>query len=107
MNTWMRCLLQPADKFPPCFFTFNAQLCSYSACTGSFLWDNPQIVGTPYQDEDGQTSYEGPKIGYAYYSDVEEIKYLSFLKGASAVFTFRFEGIDSPLQNHTIQLEAA
>lgn len=76
-------------------------------CTGSFLWDNPRIVGTPYQDDDGQTSYEGPQIGYAYYSNLEEIKYLSFLKGASAVFTFRFEGIDSPLQNHTIQLETA
>lgn len=62
-------------------------------CTGSFIWDNPRIVGTPYQDDDGQTSYEGPIIGF-YYSDLEEMKYLSFLKGGSAVFTFRFEGID-------------
>ncbi|XP_075907118.1 meprin A subunit beta-like [Nelusetta ayraudi] len=65
---------------------------------GSFLWDNPQIIGTPYQDEDGQTSYEGPKIGYVYYSNLEEMKYLSFLKGASAVFTFRFEDL-TPLVN--------
>lgn len=101
--TWTHgCLLQPAKKS----VLFLHFLCSISTVfTGSFLWDNPRIVGTPFQDDDGQTSYEGPMIGYQYYSDFEEIKRLSFLKGASAVFTFRFEGIDSPLQSHTIQLE--
>lgn len=74
-------------------------------CTGSLIWDNPRIVGTPYQDDDGQTSYEGPKIGSLHYSDLEEIKYLSFLKGASAIFTFRFEGIDIPPCHHTMKLE--
>lgn len=76
--------------------SFTSDLSTFG--NGSFLWDNPRIVGTPYQDDDGQTSYEGPKIGYAYYSNLEEIKYLNFLKGASAVFTFRFEDL-TPLVN--------
>lgn len=103
MNTWMRGLLQSADRFP----LFNGQLCSYCVCTGSFLWDNPRIVGTPYQEEDGQTSYEGPKIGNSYFSNLEKMKYLSFLKGGSAVFTIEFECMDSSLQKNKIQLETA
>lgn len=65
---------------------------------GFLLWDNPRIVGTPFQDGDGQTRYEGPKIGIQNYADLEEMKYLSFLKGASAVFTFRIEDL-TPLVN--------
>lgn len=73
----------------------------YCVYTGSLLWDNPRVVGTPVQDNDGQTSYEGPRIGFIY-ANLEEMKYLSFLKGGSAVFTVRFEGIDIPLHNHTM-----
>lgn len=61
-------------------------------CTGSRLWDDPRIVGTPFQDEDNQTSYEGPRIGILRFANLEEMKYLSFLKGGSVVVTFNFEG---------------
>ncbi|XP_051261226.1 meprin A subunit beta isoform X2 [Dicentrarchus labrax] len=65
---------------------------------GTFLWDNPREIGTPYVDENNETIYAGPLIGRTFFATAEELKVRDFLKGGSAVFVFRFEDL-TPLVN--------
>lgn len=73
-------------------FTFWSLPLMFYLLSGKYFWDNPRKVGTPFTDDNNETSYEGPKLGKTYFASLEEMKYRGFLKGGSAVFVFSFEG---------------
>ena len=60
--------------------------------TDSYIWGNPREVGTPFTDENNESSYAGPIISRAYFVGVDDLKYREFVKGKSIVFTFSFDG---------------
>nr|XP_046256718.1 meprin A subunit beta-like [Scatophagus argus] len=69
--------------------------------TGSYLWDDPRKVGTPFTDENNETSYAGPQLGRAIFASLDELKSREFLKGGSAVFVFSFQDL-TPLVNGSV-----
>lgn len=73
-------------------FTFWSSPLMFYLLSGKYFWDNPRKVGTPFTDDNNETSYEGPMLGKTYFASLEEMKYRGFLKGGSAVFVFSFEG---------------
>lgn len=76
--------------FDPSSFASNVLL--FLLCAGSYLWDNPREVGSPYTDKNNETIYGGPLLGFDFFSSLTEIRDREFVKGGSVVFTFRFDG---------------
>ncbi|XP_070690986.1 meprin A subunit beta-like [Pempheris klunzingeri] len=66
---------------------------SVSSSDGSYLWDNPRTVGTPFVDENNETIFAGPLLGRSYFATLEDMKSRDFLKGGSAVFVFSFQDL--------------
>uniref|UniRef100_A0A3P9HB57 Metalloendopeptidase n=1 Tax=Oryzias latipes TaxID=8090 RepID=A0A3P9HB57_ORYLA len=61
--------------------------------SGTSWWNNPRETGSPlYIDENNQTVYGGPLVGFSSFAFLEETQDREFLKGGSAIFTLNFQG---------------
>ncbi|KAG7242421.1 hypothetical protein INR49_022949 [Caranx melampygus] len=54
---------------------------------GTFYWDNPRKIGTPFVDENNEISYAGPLLGRLEFATLKEMKSADFLKGGSAILS--------------------
>ncbi|KAM8868894.1 meprin A subunit beta-like [Spinachia spinachia] len=72
------------------------QMSKQASFTSDYLWEDPRQVGNQIGDENGETIFAGRQLGYAAFTNSEEMKSSDFLKGGSAVFVFSFQDL-SPL----------
>ncbi|KAL3059750.1 hypothetical protein OYC64_014363 [Pagothenia borchgrevinki] len=83
-------------------FSITSDLSTSS--NGSYVWDNPRLVGLPYVDDNGETIFAGSMYGRSTFSDKNELKTREFLKGGSVIFTFSFQDITALINGSALPI---
>ncbi|KAM9723725.1 uncharacterized protein ACNS7B_019030 [Menidia menidia] len=67
---------------------------------GTSHWDKPRKAGEQFVDDNHESIFAGPLLGFDRFASLKEMRYREFLKGGSAIFTLESQDI-TPLFNES------